>query len=268
MNEYDKLSEKAQKFEEGVLSEKAARPKEWENPPKNVEAFRPEGRVQVRLHKPEIELERKKEVCYVDTLAMQTKLGVKNRAVEQSMSMRDSEIVKARNIMSGTPFMMMGGGTAILVSPSVRMRGRANAQALDPQGSPIIVDIVGAEKAREAERKFWESPERQSPLPKASQVLPAEMPVPQRPVAQVPAAEAPMAAVVLTVPIPDPLPVVPPAVVISGTVKVEETVDLKKKVEENIALLERVEDLEIENAALLQIVARLAAENKTLKAKK
>lgn len=276
LNEPEKLSEKHQKFEDAVRSESSRLGAfGTTSRPRNLDAFLPEGRVQVPLNKPEIKLDGKKEVAFVDTLALQTKLGVRNRVGEQSMSARDSEIVKTRNILSATPFMMMGGGTAALVDERPRMGG-IKGSVLNPQGTPVVVDLAGMdkEKVREAERKFWESPERQSPLPPASQVPPAECAVPERPL-------QPVAEVAIVVPLPQeptsarlvngpplPKPEDEPRMPAASKPIVVEPISTPVIVRPVIDQSDRIEELEAENAVLLQIVSRLMVENKALKAKK
>lgn len=276
--------------------------KDWARPNKEKsEAFLPEGRTEIPLVAVDVKINEKKDMAFVDTLAMQTKLGVMNRAGEQSMSMRDSEIVRARNISSTTPFAQ--GGTATIIGdavprsiltldPQIRMPGQKPlvpgvgnevpmaSQPAVPMGKPVSVQVLGGPgpqesltemllaELREKVLKMSGMPmsekEAREKLAEIQRKLQGTPPAPAAPVAAVPAfscGNPPLVAPEL--PKHQPIVVEP----VSKPVVVE-TVDLKKKVEENIALMERAAELEAENATLLSIVTRLAAENKALKAKK
>jgi len=213
------------------------------NKERDLAAFLPEGRVQVPLHAPSVKPADKVEMAFVDTLDMQSKLGCQARTMEQSMSLRDAELVRTRKVASTSSF--DGGGTAKLTGVM----------------PPSMLDLVGAEKMKEEQRKFWSSPERQSPLPRASQVQPVECAVPDRPSASM----AEKVDIVLPPPPPaEDQPKLPPA----PKPIIVEPISTPVVVTPVIDQSDRVAELETENAVLLQIITRLAAENKALKAKK
>lgn len=272
---------------------------DWQRSQKYREgSFLPEGRVEVPLVPAEVMLgaDGKRDMAFVDTLAMQTKLGVQNRAVEQSMSLRDSEIVKTRKIVGTSPF--EGGGTAVLtrelsspmnLSTPAMLRGSKVQAVATPSGT---VDLVGAEKARKAQEEFWSSPERQSPLPpgvKVSHIVQPVIPKGATPVLvvapQVPTEETRQKLQELqekilgAAPAVEPLRVVtvlPPTPPQATVVEVSrhEPVVVEKPASQPVVVTpvidhsDRILELEAEVAALQNLVIKLATENKTLKAKK
>lgn len=265
---------------------------------RQLQAFKPEGSVAVPLVACAISTD-KKEMAYVDTLAMQTKLGARRRQGEESMSLRDSEIVQPRNIMgtsqifsgggptkiadSALPYMVASGrGPALLtpVAPPAWLKDGSKV-ALQPQHDPMK-PVQPVQQAKKIEvivprgSTLTPPPEAPSPKPEFSADFDARIKAAEarhkleEVQAKILAAEALSAAqeaskpekvepVIVVIPAPPPAP--EPASV--AAVKHEPII--VTPVEDQSA---RIQDLEAENAALLGIVARLAAENKTLRAKK
>jgi hypothetical protein len=310
-----------------------------------VEAFKPEGSVAVPLLACAISTD-KKEMAYVDTLAMQTKLGVRRRQGEESMSLRDSEIVKQRNIMgtsqifsgggptkiaeSALPYAVMGGrGPALLtpVAPPTWLKDGKTVVPLASGHDPMkpVQPVQGKQPKKidiSVPGSTFRPPVQEAPPPKLSedvshqfreelkvrQKLAAEvqaridayLPVPVTPEDWKKLAETQSVVDV----------VVPPGTVVSSEAKQaieaarQRLAEIKAKIIPPVvdsARLEevrvepviaspppaapvvkhepivvtpvldqtaRIQDLEAENSALIGIVARLAAENKALKAKK
>lgn len=250
---------------------------------RNLEKFLPEGRTEIPLFATDVKFGEKKEVLFVDTLAMQTKLGVTKRLSEQSMSMRDSEIVRPRNLTSsafaqgGTikvagvqpPSVLDLAGSTILRESKVKMTQQApqhpggvqmmpsprkiapSSDAVQVQAPPTVMGISAAEQAplegmakKIQERLEGLREEMQEKFEQRKQ----QFPMPQLPqVVLVETASAAAAVAPVSAPKREDIVLEPaPVVDQSG----------------------RVKELETENEVLVAIVARLSAENKALKARK
>lgn len=246
---------------------------------RNLEKFLPEGRTEIPLFATDVKFGEKKEVLFVDTLAMQTKLGVTKRLSEQSMSMRDSEIVRPRNL-SSTAFSQGGTIKVAGVTP------------------PSVLDLVGSTILREAKVKMT-----QQAAPAPGQVPMQAPPPPGYAQVQAPATvmgisaaeQAPLHGMAKKIQErleglreemqekfeqrkqQFPMPQLPQVILVetaSGSAVVATPPSVQKR--EDIVLepapvvdqSARVKELETENEVLVAIVARLSAENKILKAKK
>jgi len=199
-----------------------------------LEAFKPTGRTEVPVRVGEIpKLSDKTEVAFVDTLDMQTKLGTKNREAEESMTLMDSKIVRGQPVLSGSRFSADQGTVKVV--------------GMMPDHLPNPLDLASnMERKRESDMQRSVPLKGQVPGP----LLRSIQELRPGPIQEEIAERSRENPVVIHLPPAPPeveLPKHEPIVVDQGP---------------------RIAELETENAVLLGIVARLAAENKILKAKK
>lgn len=278
---------------------------------RQLQAFKPEGSVAVPLVACAISTD-KKEMAYVDTLAMQSKLGAQRRRGEESMSLRDSEIVQQRNIMgtsaifsgggptkiadSALPFAVMGGrgpalltpvapptwlkdGSKVGLSPShdpmkpmqpVQGKQPKKIEVIVPSGSTLRLpeDLASDEACKmraEIEAKIEAA--LRTPVASCDEAQAARQKLAEiqakiiGPKTVPPAVEEPRLEEVRIEPVIAPSPVLAP---VPAVVVKHEPIVVTPVLDQTA----RIQDLEAENTALVGIVARLAAENKALKAKK
>jgi len=238
-------------------------------------AFKPEERREVPM-RPIVPVKtEKKDMAFVDTLAMQTKLGTKNRQTEESLPMN----VTARPVIpqgfegAAGSIRIMGNTPPPILDLAANMRRRGSQevdmrQSPPPPGyvqeAPKPQKVMGSGRSVVIVAQPLPGEVREAPLvqPIVSDRVRAQiqdkivaemkergMAVAQPPVVAVVAAEVPPAPAAPEPPAPKPEPVV-----VESTPFVDQS--------------EQIAELEAENAALLGIVTRLAAENKALKAKK
>ena len=242
-------------------------------------AFKPEERREVPM-RPIVPVKtEKKDMAFVDTLAMQTKLGTKNRQTEESLPMN----VTARPVIpqgfegAAGSIRIMGNTPPPILDLAANMRRRGSQevdmrQSPPPPGyvqeAPKPQKVMGSGRSVVIVAQPLPGEVREAPLlqPIVSDQVRAQiqdkivaemkergMAMAQPPVVAILAAAvpppAPEAPEVPEVPAPKPEPVV-----VESTPFVDQS--------------EKIAELEAENAALLGIVTRLAAENRALKAKK
>lgn len=244
---------------------------------RNLEKFLPEGRTEIPLFATDVKFGEKKEVLFVDTLAMQTKLGVTKRLSEQSMSMRDSEIVRPRNLTS----------TAFAQGGTIKVAG------VTP---PSVLDLVGSTVLRESKVKMTQQAPpapgqvpMQAPLPPGA----AQVQAPATVMGISPSEQGPLQGMAKKIQErldglreemqekfeqrkkEFPTPQLPQVILVeTGSAAAVAPASVQKR--EDVVLepapvvdqSARVKELETENEVLVAIVARLSAENKALKAKK
>lgn len=215
---------------------------------KDVDKFLPEGRVEVPVQMgagPDLGSKETK-LAYVDTLAMQSKLGTKNRMRESSMTMRDSDIVRPRPVAA----MAFASGPTVQIAPDslhkistpgmLREKVAESDSARAGEVTIVLPPTPGQQEAQTAREKLKKIQER------------------------------------ITYPVPGPLATKKqeePAPV-KDLAPVQEEAKVEKKPEPVLVEViphvdaARLRELEDENRVLMNIVAKLAAENQALKARK
>lgn len=210
----------------------------------DVEKFLPEGRVEVPVQIGGPDLGSKEtKLAYVDTLAMQSKLGTKNRMRESSMTMRDSDIVRPRPVaamaFASGPTVQIAPDSLYKVSTPGMLRPVAESDVSEAGKVTIVLPPTPGQQggvkekeealtAREKLRKIQERIAYPVPGPlaqKQDELAPAKEPIEKK---------------------PEPV-----------LVEVIPHVDAA-----------RLKELEDENRVLMNIVAKLAAENQALKGRK